>query len=273
MRSPTPTVFSCSRRRNGRSSTKWPTRRPPPPRGTSSPDGAPSSTRSRRCPEGCRATRRPGADADGARGRRRAPVTRSVGGRVRPGAIRVGARSAQERTSPRGSSAAGLRHRDRAAEQLLRAGRRLHRLRGRRRHRALVRRGRPVPPACRVRDLDVTRHRVARVHARAAAGALRAVRAHPGNQPVPWPGCGAARLEQLLATPEADSLRAVELVKQHPGKMWLLSDDARTMTPLLDQSDLDVAWHAGQYQALRRSTFRTARSRSRGRASSRRPVP
>jgi CMP-N,N'-diacetyllegionaminic acid synthase len=57
-------------------------------------------------------------------------------------------------------------------------------------------------------------------------------------------------LEQLLATPEADSLRAVELVKQHPGKMWLLADDDRTMTPLLDQSHLDVAWHAGQYQAL-----------------------
>ena len=57
-------------------------------------------------------------------------------------------------------------------------------------------------------------------------------------------------LEQLLATPEADSIRAVELVKQHPGKMWLLSGDLRTMSPLLDQSELDVAWHAGQYQAL-----------------------
>jgi CMP-N,N'-diacetyllegionaminic acid synthase len=57
-------------------------------------------------------------------------------------------------------------------------------------------------------------------------------------------------LEQLLDTPEADSIRAVELVKQHPGKMWLLSVDGRTMAPLLDQSELDVAWHAGQYQAL-----------------------
>jgi CMP-N,N'-diacetyllegionaminic acid synthase len=57
-------------------------------------------------------------------------------------------------------------------------------------------------------------------------------------------------LEQLLATPEADSLRAVERVKQHPGKMWLLAEDERTMTPLLDQSRLEVAWHAGQYQAL-----------------------
>ena len=55
-------------------------------------------------------------------------------------------------------------------------------------------------------------------------------------------------LEQLLATPEADSIRAVELVKQHPGKMWML--EGRTMRPLLEQAHLDVAWHAGQYQAL-----------------------
>ncbi len=57
-------------------------------------------------------------------------------------------------------------------------------------------------------------------------------------------------LEQLIATPEADSIRAVERAKQHPGKMWELTIDGRTMMPLLDQSHLDVAWHAGQYQAL-----------------------
>ena len=55
-------------------------------------------------------------------------------------------------------------------------------------------------------------------------------------------------LEQLLATPEADSIRAVELVKQHPGKMWVL--EANTMRPLLDQSHLETAWHARQYPAL-----------------------
>ena len=68
----------------------------------------------------------------------------------------------------------------------------------------------------------------------------------------PFRGPDAVRrgLEQLLATPEADSLRAVELVKQHPGKMWHIADDGRTMTPLLDQSHLEIAWHAGQYQAL-----------------------
>jgi N-acylneuraminate cytidylyltransferase len=55
-------------------------------------------------------------------------------------------------------------------------------------------------------------------------------------------------LEQLLATPQADSIRAVERVKQHPGKMWVL--EGATMRPLLDQSHLETAWHAGQYQAL-----------------------
>jgi CMP-N,N'-diacetyllegionaminic acid synthase len=57
-------------------------------------------------------------------------------------------------------------------------------------------------------------------------------------------------LEQLVETPEADSLRAVEPVKQHPGKMWVLDESGRTMLPLLAQKHLDVAWHAGQYQAL-----------------------
>jgi galactonate dehydratase len=57
-------------------------------------------------------------------------------------------------------------------------------------------------------------------------------------------------LEQFLVTPEADSLRAVELVKQHPGKMWVLDDAVRAMRPLLDQSHLELAWHEGQYKAL-----------------------
>jgi CMP-N,N'-diacetyllegionaminic acid synthase len=68
----------------------------------------------------------------------------------------------------------------------------------------------------------------------------------------PFRGPDAVRrgFEQLLSTPEADSLRALKIEKQHPGKMWLLAEDGRTMRPLLDQSELDVAWHAGQYPAL-----------------------
>jgi CMP-N,N'-diacetyllegionaminic acid synthase len=55
-------------------------------------------------------------------------------------------------------------------------------------------------------------------------------------------------LEQLLATPGADSIRAVEPVKQHPGKMWVV--ESETMRPILDQDELEVPWHSSQYQAL-----------------------
>ena len=79
--------------------------------------------------------------------------------------------------------------------------------------------------------------------------ALRPVRDRPRDESLPRARtCCSGGCEQLLATPEADSIRAVELVKQHPGKMWVL--EGKTMRPLLDQSHLDVAWHAGQYQAL-----------------------
>lgn len=57
-----------------------------------------------------------------------------------------------------------------------------------------------------------------------------------------------AALDRLLATPSADSIRAVEPVRQHPGKMWLL--EGETMRPLLDQSHLEVPWHDSQFQAL-----------------------
>jgi CMP-N,N'-diacetyllegionaminic acid synthase len=70
------------------------------------------------------------------------------------------------------------------------------------------------------------------------------------TNPFRGPDVVRAGLEQLLATPEADSLRAVQRVKEHPGKMWVLDERTGTMRPLLDQSHLEVAWHAGQYQAL-----------------------
>jgi N-acylneuraminate cytidylyltransferase len=56
--------------------------------------------------------------------------------------------------------------------------------------------------------------------------------------------------EQLVATPEADSIRAVEPVRQHPGKMWQLAEDGRTMAPLLEQRGLAVPWHSSQFKTL-----------------------
>jgi len=70
------------------------------------------------------------------------------------------------------------------------------------------------------------------------------------TNPFRGPGAICRGLAQLLATPEADSIRAVERVKQHPGKMWVLDEVGRLMRPFVDQSHLEVAWHAGQYQAL-----------------------
>jgi CMP-N,N'-diacetyllegionaminic acid synthase len=54
--------------------------------------------------------------------------------------------------------------------------------------------------------------------------------------------------DRLLEVPQATSIRAVEIVRQHPGKMWVV--EGETMRPLLDQSHLDVAWHDSQYQSL-----------------------
>lgn len=46
----------------------------------------------------------------------------------------------------------------------------------------------------------------------------------------------------------ADSLRAVEKCKQHPGKMWVLRGER--MTPLLPLTPPDQPWHSNQYAAL-----------------------
>ena len=45
-----------------------------------------------------------------------------------------------------------------------------------------------------------------------------------------------------------DSLRAVEKVTQHPGKMWLV--EAKRMIPLLKQPSGEQPWHSSQMAAL-----------------------
>jgi CMP-N,N'-diacetyllegionaminic acid synthase len=68
------------------------------------------------------------------------------------------------------------------------------------------------------------------------------------TSPFRGPGTVRRALDELLGAPAADSIRAIEPVKQHPGKMWIL--EGETMRPLLDQSHLDVPWHDTQFQAL-----------------------
>ncbi|MEM7096813.1 MAG: acylneuraminate cytidylyltransferase family protein [Pseudomonadota bacterium] len=45
-----------------------------------------------------------------------------------------------------------------------------------------------------------------------------------------------------------DSLRAVEVCKQHPGKMWVVRGE--TMTPLMPLSPEEQPWHSTQFAAL-----------------------
>jgi CMP-N,N'-diacetyllegionaminic acid synthase len=55
--------------------------------------------------------------------------------------------------------------------------------------------------------------------------------------------------DEFLADPDVDSLRAVEPCRQHPGKMWVVDDERRRMTPLLHQPS-DRPWHSSQLAAL-----------------------
>ena len=52
----------------------------------------------------------------------------------------------------------------------------------------------------------------------------------------------------FLAGEGADSLRAVEKCKQHPGKMWVVRGNR--MVPLLPLTPSEQPWHSSQYQSL-----------------------
>jgi CMP-N-acetylneuraminic acid synthetase len=54
--------------------------------------------------------------------------------------------------------------------------------------------------------------------------------------------------ERFLTAGAADSLRAVELCSQHPGKMWVVEGDR--MRPLLQGDGTGAPWHSRPYQAL-----------------------
>jgi len=54
--------------------------------------------------------------------------------------------------------------------------------------------------------------------------------------------------QQFSEESGVDSLRAVELCKQHPGKMWVVQQ--KRMSPLLPTASGKQPWHSSQYQAL-----------------------
>ena len=53
---------------------------------------------------------------------------------------------------------------------------------------------------------------------------------------------------RFIEDPSADSLRAVEKCKQHPGKMWVIRGER--MLPLLPFANGATPWHSSQYAAL-----------------------
>lgn len=54
--------------------------------------------------------------------------------------------------------------------------------------------------------------------------------------------------EMFRDDPHADSLRAIEKCRQHPGKMWVIR--GQRMLPLLPFSNGTAPWHSSQYAAL-----------------------
>jgi CMP-N,N'-diacetyllegionaminic acid synthase len=95
------------------------------------------------------------------------------------------------------------------------------------------------------RDIEWVRHALDLLGGPAAADAFALLRP---TSPLRSAQSVRAAVHELLADPEADSLRAVELCRQHPGKMWVLEAPGR-MRPLLEQ-DERAPWHSTPYQAL-----------------------
>lgn len=54
--------------------------------------------------------------------------------------------------------------------------------------------------------------------------------------------------QRFLGAGPVDSLRAVELCRQHPGKMWLV--EGERMRPLLRDHGTGIPWHSRPYQTL-----------------------
>ena len=64
--------------------------------------------------------------------------------------------------------------------------------------------------------------------------------------------------------PRADSLRAVEKCRQHPGKMWVIR--GHRMIPVMPFSNGATPWHSSQYAALPEIYVQNAVSKSPGAA-------
>lgn len=97
-------------------------------------------------------------------------------------------------------------------------------------------------------DVDWVRHAVEALEKQGQRVRLFSIQ-RP-TSPLRSAGVIAAAVEALLADETADSLRAVERVAQHPGKMWVVDEAGARMRPFLDDLGVDPPWHSSPYQVL-----------------------
>jgi CMP-N-acetylneuraminic acid synthetase len=57
---------------------------------------------------------------------------------------------------------------------------------------------------------------------------------------------------------DVDSIRTVSIVKEHPGKMWVIDENQLKMVPYLPQKIDEIASHAKQYQSLEKLYVQTS---------------
>ena len=114
---------------------------------------------------------------------------------------------------------------------------------------APVRRGGARPAPGGDEHVDLVRHRVGA--ARDARAATRRSSRSSGRRARSAPATTIRRAYERLVElgDRADSIRAVELVRQHPGKMWTRRRRA-ACEPLLPQPEGETPLHSRQYQAL-----------------------
>lgn len=97
-------------------------------------------------------------------------------------------------------------------------------------------------------DIDWVSHAVAQL--RSAGVTVDVFAILRPTSPLRTPETIARAVRTLLDDDEADSLRAVERVSQHPAKMWVLSTAGDRMTALLDDGGATPPWHSQPYQSL-----------------------
>jgi N-acylneuraminate cytidylyltransferase len=95
-------------------------------------------------------------------------------------------------------------------------------------------------------DIEWVAHTIERL--RAAGGVYDCFSLLRPTSPFRTAGTIRRAWRTFLDDRRVDSLRAVELCRQHPGKMWVMR--GHRLLPLLPLGPAEQPWHSSQYQAL-----------------------